>query len=156
MNLLRRKATAREGMLAYIGLTTAQGTLVDSSLPEPEKPNCRVTIVPGRLLVAPHRAAAREGLEPQDYGWPAIALLPIEGYRGDETPVTPLLIDISGVRATLYVELAAPDLRWALTECGFTVIEAPYSAIHRQSTGLRRIWVQEEVQPLLPVSLFVD
>ena len=155
--LLRRKPTPRDGMLAYIGLTSAEATLVDPRLEtEPTEANCRVTVVPGRLLIAPHRAAARRGLEPQEYGWPAIAMLPIEGYRGEDTQVTPLLVDCSGQRATLYVELPATDLRWSLTESGFQVVEAPYSVVGRQSTGLRRVWVQEDLQPLLPVSSFAD
>ena len=144
-SVLRRKQ-AREQMLAYIGLTSAEGTLADPRVdPTPDGPNCRVTLVPGRLLVTPHRAARLRGLEAQDYGWPAVALVETEGRFGPDT--TSVVIDVSGQLAQLHVDLPAQDLRWALTECGFRVVTVPHAPC-------ARVWVPEDVQPLLPVSLF--
>lgn len=140
-----RKKQAREQMLAYIGLTSAEATLVDDRLPAPDAPNCRLTLVPGRILVAPHRAARHQGLEAQDYGWPAVAMIESENRFGPDT--TTLLIDVSGRLAQLHVDLPANDLRWALTECGFRVVHVPYAPCARP-------WVPEDLQPLLPVSLF--
>jgi hypothetical protein len=155
--VLRKRTSLREEMLAYIGLTSAEATLIDPNLEEePTSPNCRVTVVPGRILVTPHRAAARRGLEAQEYAWPAVAMLPLGSHTGEEPHVTPILIDISGKMATLYVELGFADLRWALSENGFRIVEAPYTASGRQANGLRRVWVPEEQQPLLPVSLFAE
>jgi hypothetical protein len=154
--VLRKRPSLREGMLAYIGLTSAEATLVDPHLDEPTEPNCRVTIVPGRILVAPHRAAARRGLEAQEYAWPAVAMLPLGSHTGDEPHVTPILLDVSGRLATLYVELALADLRWSLSENGFRLVEAPFTAAGRQANGLRRVWIPEDLQPLLPVSFFAD
>jgi hypothetical protein len=151
----RRKAKTRETMLAYIGLTSAEATLVDPNLDEePTEPNCRVTVVPGRVLVTPTRHAARHGLEPQEYAWPAVALLPVPGRFGDA--VTPMLIDISGRRATLYVQMSSADLRWSLSECGFRVVEAPFHGEGLQTAPLRPVWVPEDLVPLLPVSAFCD
>ena len=139
-----RKKQAREQMLAYIGLTSAEATLVAAGT-APEGPNCRLTLVPGRLLVTPHRGARHRGLEGQEYGWPAIAVIESENRFGPDT--TTLVIDISGELAHLHVQLPPQDLRWALTECGFRVVLVPHAPCARP-------WVPEEIQPLLPVSLF--
>jgi hypothetical protein len=144
---MRPKKKVREQMLAYIGLTSADGTIVDDEAAEQDtlSTNCRVTIVPGRVLVAPTRGARHHGLEPQDYGWPAIAMVDAPSRFGSETST--IYIDRSGVITALHVHLAPDDLQWALSESGFRVVNVPYGPCARN-------WVHEDLQPLLPVSLF--
>lgn len=141
-----KKRQAREQMLAYVGLTSALGTLVDPRLDSgPHGTNCRMTLVPGRIIVAPNRLARLSGLEPQEYGWPAVAVVDAETRFGGA--MSTLAIDLSGVMGLLHVELDLADLRWALQQNGFQVVPIPH-------VPCARPWVQEELQPLLPVSIF--
>ncbi|MCU1601486.1 MAG: hypothetical protein JWO22_2195 [Frankiales bacterium] len=144
--LRSKKKQAREQMLAYVGLTSAAGTLVDPRLDaEPDGTNCRMTLLPGRIIVAPHRLARLQGLEPQEYGWPAVAVIEAENRFGGA--LSTLAIDLSGTMGVLHVELGPADLRWALEQNGFRVVPVPH-------VPCARPWVQEELQALLPVSVF--
>ena len=138
---LTPRSRARKAALAYVGLVTAEACLGS----EPTGANCRLTLVPGRLILTPHRGQRRKGLAARDYAWPAIAMIASEGRFGNHTT---LVIDVDGEPVTLYVELEPLDLRWALTECGFRVVDIPHAP-------LSRAWVSEHLQPLLPPSLFV-
>ena len=131
---------ARKAALAYVGLVTAEACLGA----EPTGANCRFTIVPGRLIVTPHRGQKRKGMTALDYAWPAIAMVVSEGRFGNHTT---LVLDVDGEPVPLHVELESLDLRWALSECGFRVVDIPHAPISRA-------WVSAQLQPMLPASLF--
>jgi hypothetical protein len=136
---LTPRSRARKAALAYVGLVTAEARLGES-----ETASHRLTIVPGRLILTPHRGLRRKGMAAHDYAWPAIGMVVADGRFGSSTT---LVIDVAGEPVPVHVELDPLDLRWALTECGFRVVDVPHVPVSR-------VWVSEHLRPLLPASLF--